>query len=65
MKIRRRPSRSAIAAAEQQEAAERDRVRGDHPLSRCRDVQDLAIDGIATLTIATSSIVMKNAAPTT
>ena len=54
------------AAAEEQEAAEGDRVRGDHPLEvrPARSASDLPIDGSATLTIETSRTVMKNAAQT-
>ena len=60
------PEQVGRAPAEQQEAAERDRVGGDDPLQVVpREVEDLPIDGSATLTIETSRTVMKKAAQTT
>ena len=50
------------AAAEEQEAAERERVGGDDPLECvAEDPGSSWIDGSATFTIATSRITMKNA----
>ena len=66
MKSRLRPSRSASASAEQQEAAEHQRVGVDDPLQAAREKsRSVWIDGSATLTIVASSTTMNCAKQTT